>query len=244
MPVSITGGVPPVRAGAEGLRGREGGPPVRRYLLRATASAGAEVVPRGPRAVPRRSELRLRPAGPVREEPPVRRISAPAHRGPSHGGDRAPSQARVSGDGDQGGAGDGLGRSHDSRWAHAGRRQEAERLPRIPRQGGEGSPMKIGEIVAASVIDGLVAKLQLHDPEELRIAYPVIVEGARYDFYCLVEDVINEPSDIADQLAGSSISDVVVPRPETHAGYGGPIFYSKAKLRVIQIIERGTKRLS
>ncbi len=104
--------------------------------------------------------------------------------------------------------------------------------------------MKIGEIVAASVIEGLVAKLQLNNPEELKIAYPVIVEGARYDFYCLVEDILNEPSDIADQLAGSSISDVVVPRPETHEGYGGPIFYSKAKLRMIQIIDRETKALS
>lgn len=104
--------------------------------------------------------------------------------------------------------------------------------------------MKIGEIVAASVIEGLMAKLQLHNPEELRIAYPVIVEGARYDFFCLVEDVINEPSDIADQLAGSAISDVVVPRPETHEGYGGPIFYSKAKLRMIQLVDRDTKVLS
>ncbi len=104
--------------------------------------------------------------------------------------------------------------------------------------------MKIGEIVAASVIEGLVAKLQLGNPEELKIAYPVIVEGARYDFYCLVEDILNEPSDIADQLAGSSISDVVVPRPETHEGYGGPIFYSKAKLRMIQIIDRETKALN
>jgi DNA helicase HerA-like ATPase len=104
--------------------------------------------------------------------------------------------------------------------------------------------MKIGEIVAASVIDGLVAKLQLGNPEELRIAYPVIVQGARYDFYCLVEDVLNEPSDIADQLAGSSISDVIVPRPETHEGYGGPIFYSKAKLRMIQLIEKESGALS
>lgn len=104
--------------------------------------------------------------------------------------------------------------------------------------------MKIGEIVAASVIDGLVAKLQLNNPEELRIAYPVIVQGARYDFYCLVEDVLNEPSDIADQLAGSSISDIVVPRPETHEGYGGPIFYSKAKLRMIQLVDKETKALS
>ncbi len=104
--------------------------------------------------------------------------------------------------------------------------------------------MKIGEIVAASVIDGLVAKLQLNNPEELRIAYPVNVEGTRYDFYCLVEDILNEPSDIADQLAGSAIGDVVVPRPETHEGYGGPVFYSKAKLRMIQLIDRETGRLS
>src|SRR3989441_4110234 len=98
--------------------------------------------------------------------------------------------------------------------------------------------MKIGEIVAASVIEGLVAKLQLGNPEELKIAFPVIVEGARYDFYCLVEDVLNEESDIADQLAGSTIADVIVPRPETHEGYGGPIFYSKAKLRMIQLVDR------
>ncbi len=104
--------------------------------------------------------------------------------------------------------------------------------------------MKIGEVVAASVLDGLVAKLQLNNPEELKIAYPVIVQGARYDFYCLVEDVVNEPNDIADQLAGSAIGDVVVPRPETHEGYGGPIFYSKAKLRMIQLIDRETKVLS
>ncbi len=104
--------------------------------------------------------------------------------------------------------------------------------------------MKIGEIVAASVIEGLVAKLQLGNPEELKIAFPVIVEGARYDFYCLVEDVLNEESDIADQLAGSTIADVIVPRPETHEGYGGPIFYSKAKLRMIQLVDRETKKLS
>src|SRR2546428_13440483 len=51
-------------------------------------------------------------------------------------------------------------------------------------------------------------------------------------------------SDIADQLAGSTIADVIVPRPETHEGYGGPIFYSKAKLRMIQLVDRETKKLS
>ena len=104
--------------------------------------------------------------------------------------------------------------------------------------------MKIGEIVAASVTEGLVAKLALNDPEELRIAYPIVVEGARYAFYCLVEDILNEPSDIADQLAGSAIGDVIVPHPETHEGYSGPIFYSKAKLRAIQLVDRETGDLS
>src|SRR3989454_9944044 len=102
--------------------------------------------------------------------------------------------------------------------------------------------MKIGEIVAASVIEGLVAKLQLGNPEELKIAFPVIVEGARYDFYCLVEDVLNEESDIADQLAGSTIADGIGPRPETHEGYGGPVFHSQAKLRVIPLVDREAKK--
>src|SRR5438128_12254473 len=92
--------------------------------------------------------------------------------------------------------------------------------------------MKIGEIVAASVIDGLVAKLQLGNPEELKIAFPVIVEGARYDCYCLGEDVLDEESDIADQLAGSTIPDVIVPPPATHAGCRGPIIESKAEPRL------------
>ena len=104
--------------------------------------------------------------------------------------------------------------------------------------------MKIGEVVAASVIDGLVAKLQIADPEELRIAYPVIVEGDRYDFYCLVEDILNEESDVAKQLAGSAVKDVVLPRGESDEGYAGPIFYSMAKLRPIQLIEKETGELS
>ncbi|TLZ70323.1 MAG: DUF87 domain-containing protein [Methanobacteriota archaeon] len=243
-PGTPAAGRPRVCACAESLRGREGRLAVRRHLLRAPPSPGAEVVPRGRRHVPRRSGFRVRAAGAVREEPPVRRLPAPPDRGAPDGRHRAAAQAGVRGGGPQSGVADGTRRAHGPRWPHGGRGPKAERVPRIPRQSREGLAMKIGEIVAASVIDGLIAKLQLHNPEELRIAYPVIVEGARYDFYCLVEDVINEPSDIADQLAGSSISDVIVPRPETHEGYGGPIFYSKAKLRMIQLVDRDSKKLS
>ncbi len=104
--------------------------------------------------------------------------------------------------------------------------------------------MKIGEVVAGSVVNGLLAKLQLENPEELRIAYPVIVEGQKYDFYCLVEDILNQESDIAEQLAGSAISDAVMPRGSADEGYGGPFFYSMAKLRPIQLVDRETGRLS
>src|SRR5207244_6048999 len=64
------------------------------------------------------------------------------------------------------------------------------------------------------------------------------------DFDGLVEDVLNEESDIADQLAGSTIAAVIGRRPETNEGYGGPIFYSKAKLRMIQLVDRETKKMS
>ena len=104
--------------------------------------------------------------------------------------------------------------------------------------------MKIGEIVSASVLEGLTAKLQIPDPEELRIAYPVIVEGELYDFYCLVEDILNEESEIARQLAGSAISDVVLPQGQSDESYSGPIFYSMAKLRPIQLINKETGKLS
>lgn len=103
---------------------------------------------------------------------------------------------------------------------------------------------KIGEVISASVSGGLAAKLELDNPENLRIGYPVIVEGKRYDFYCIVEDVVNQNVDIAERLAGSRLRDSIVPSGTTHEGYGGRIFYSKAILRPIQLIEKETDKLS
>lgn len=103
--------------------------------------------------------------------------------------------------------------------------------------------MKIGEVVSASVLGGLTTKLELENPEDLRIGYPVIVEGRTYDFYCIVEDVINETSNIAERLAGSRLRDSIMPAG-IQEGYGGPIFYSKALLRPIQLIDKETGRLS
>lgn len=102
----------------------------------------------------------------------------------------------------------------------------------------------IGEVVSASVLSGLEVKLALDNPEDLRIGYPAIVEGKKYDFYCMVHDIINEKMEIAERLAGSNLKESMVPITALHEGYGGRIFYSKAKLKPIQLIEKGSGRLS
>jgi len=104
--------------------------------------------------------------------------------------------------------------------------------------------VKIGEVIQGSVLGGLEVKLGIDNPEHLRIGYPVIVEGKTYDFYCLVEDIVNQQLDIAERLAGSEFRDAIVPGAATHEGYGGPLFYSKALLRPIQLIEKESGDLS
>src|SRR5207245_1970963 len=97
------------------------------------------------------------------------------HRGSPNGGHRPAAQARVPGERDEDGASDGARCPHDPGRAHAGRGAEAERVPRVPGQGREGPAMKIGEIVAASVIDGRGAKLhviQLVDRETKKLSEP------------------------------------------------------------------------
>lgn len=108
----------------------------------------------------------------------------------------------------------------------------------------EVSKGNIGEVVSASVLGNLEVKLILDNPEDLRIGYPAIVEGKRYDFYCMVHDVINEKMDLAERLAGSKLKAPTVPLTEMHESYSGRIFYSKAKLKPIQLIEKTTGKLS
>lgn len=107
---------------------------------------------------------------------------------------------------------------------------------------GEDKMEKIGEVVSASVLKGLEIKLELENPEDLRIGYPVVVEGKKYDFYCVVHDIFNQSMDIAERLAGSGLKNTIV--PGGHEGYGGKIFYSKAELRPIQLIDKNSNKLS
>src|SRR5712692_6032168 len=99
---------------------------------------------------------------------------------------------------------------------------------------------KIGEVVQASVSSGIQVKLSLGSPEELKTGYPVIAEGEKYDFYCVVMDVYNPPVPVIDTVATSDLAKMAIPAvsPGMQKGYLGNIFYSKALLEPIQIIDK------
>ncbi len=93
-------------------------------------------------------------------------------------------------------------------------------------------------MVEASVQKGIDVKLSLGGPEELKVGYPVMVEGKTYDFYCFVSNVFTPPVDVVERLAGSNVEALGV--PPAAPGPFGPLFYVKAQLRPIKLINRVT----
>jgi hypothetical protein len=100
----------------------------------------------------------------------------------------------------------------------------------------------IGEVVDASVLEGINVKLSLTNPENIKTGYPVIAEGEKYDFYCVVADVFNPAVDVVDSLATSDLGKLSIPAvsPGLQKGYFGSIFYSKVRLEPIQLIDKKT----
>lgn len=98
----------------------------------------------------------------------------------------------------------------------------------------------IGEVVDASVLGGINVKLSLTNPENIKTGYPVIAEGEKYDFYCIVADVFNPAVDVVDSLATSDLSKLSIPAvsPGLQKGYFGSVFYSKVLLEPIQLIDK------
>ncbi len=96
--------------------------------------------------------------------------------------------------------------------------------------------MKIGSVVSGSVLKGIDARLELENPEELKVGYPVIVEGKKYDFYCIVKDIYNPPVEIVERIAGSGLHDTV-----PLSGHNPTSVFSKASLKPIQLIDEDGK---
>jgi DNA helicase HerA-like ATPase len=105
---------------------------------------------------------------------------------------------------------------------------------------------KIGEVVEARVSTGINVKLSMGSPEEIKTGYPVIAEGEKYDFYCVVMDVYNPPVPVVETVATSPLGKAAIPAASMgmQGGYLGNIFYSKALLEPIQIIDKKTTELA
>lgn len=103
--------------------------------------------------------------------------------------------------------------------------------------------MKIGEVVSASVSEGLDVKLELENPEELKVGYPIIVEGKKYDFYCIVRDIYTPASELIERIACSSYAKAAIPLspPGMHQGFTGNALFYKAELKVVQLIDKTGK---
>lgn len=104
---------------------------------------------------------------------------------------------------------------------------------------------KIGEVVEASVSGGIEVKLSLTSPEDIKTGYPVIAEGEKFDFYSVVMDVYDPGVPVVDTIASSDLAKMAIPAMSAgmQKGYFGNIFYSKAHLEPIQIINKKSGEL-
>ncbi len=95
--------------------------------------------------------------------------------------------------------------------------------------------MKIGEVTSASVLGGIEVKLTLNNPEDLRVGYPVIVKGKKYDFYCVVQDIYSPKSRVIERIAASGVEETIP--IEAHDSAYGNLFSCMARLKTIQLID-------
>ena len=105
---------------------------------------------------------------------------------------------------------------------------------------------KVGEVVEASVSSGLEVKLSLASPEQIKTGYPVIAEGEKFDFYCIVMDIYNPSVPVIDTVATSPLAKMAIPAVSSgmQKGYLGNLFYSKAHIEPIQIIDKKSGELA
>lgn len=101
---------------------------------------------------------------------------------------------------------------------------------------------KIGEVISASVLGGTEIKLDLDNPEDLKVGYPVIVEGEKYDFYCIIQDIMSASSEIIERIANTRLLEgeggsSLIPL-DAHDTYTGGMLASHALLRAIQLIDQ------
>lgn len=105
----------------------------------------------------------------------------------------------------------------------------------------ETKPEKIlGEVISGAVSSAIQVKLST-DSEEVKIGYPAIVEGNKYDFFCIIADISFPTSNAVTMLANAEKLRDTIPMTTIETARGRT-FYSIAELQCVQMIDKETNK--
>ncbi|MFW9996355.1 MAG: ATP-binding protein [Candidatus Odinarchaeota archaeon] len=98
----------------------------------------------------------------------------------------------------------------------------------------------LGEVVGAQVTSGVTIKLK-EDSEEVKIGDPIVIEGKKYDYFCIVRDIVFPRNPTVEMLANAEYfkSSFSIDLMETSKGKA---FSPLAELNCVQMIEQATKK--
>lgn len=96
----------------------------------------------------------------------------------------------------------------------------------------------LGEVISGAVSSSIQLKLKT-DCEEVKIGFPAIIEGKRYDFYSIISDLQFPTSNAVTMLANAEKLRNTIP-VETISTSRGRTFYSIADLQCVRMIDKAT----
>ncbi len=96
----------------------------------------------------------------------------------------------------------------------------------------------LGEVIAGAVSSVIQLKLKT-DSEEVKIGYPAMVEGKKYDFFCIIGDIEFPTSNAVTMLANAEKLRNTIPMQSIETARGRT-FYSIAELQCVQMIDKTT----
>ncbi|MFX0149748.1 MAG: helicase HerA domain-containing protein, partial [Candidatus Hodarchaeota archaeon] len=98
----------------------------------------------------------------------------------------------------------------------------------------------LGEVISGAVSSAIELKLKT-ESEEVRIGYPCMVEGNKYDFFCIIADICFPASNAVTILANAEKLRSTIPMTTIETARGRT-FYSVAELQCVQMIDKVTYR--
>ncbi len=94
----------------------------------------------------------------------------------------------------------------------------------------------LGEVISGAVSAAIQLKLRT-DSEEVKIGFPAVIEGKKYDFFSIISDIQFPTSNAVTMLANAEKLRNTIPM-NTIETSRGRTFYSIAELQCVQMIDR------